>query len=262
MSTEPTMQTLLDAILSFKEETGNNFKSVKEELATVTSAISDLTERVVAIEETQSTLAYEIELLKQKGLSNNICIAGIEAEESENLAEIVTKIASTIGIVCEQEDIIDTYRTAGQWIIARFHTDAIKFGLLKAKKEKKSLIVDELGLNLDGGTNEIFINHHLTPFFANLLFLARKAVKRNELSAAWFTNKGICVKRTDKDTQHTLIKSIDELNTLLPTSSKSDSSKRRASSEIERDQQKKTKTPASNSANSAKNRTTRQKVAK
>lgn len=214
---EPSLQTLLDVLNGFKTDTENNFKSIKEDLASIGTETTILKERVDTIEETQNTIVYEIELLKQKPLNTNLRIVGIPLRKEENLSEIVVKIANTIGVQLRTEDIESTYRTPGRAIIVRFNNEDIKYEILKAKAQKKALVIDELELGLVNGESEISINHHLSPYFASILYLARQAIKRGEAASAWFSKKGICIKLAASDTEHHLIKSTADLHELIPS---------------------------------------------
>lgn len=196
---EPSLKVLLDAILGvkadvndFKNNTSSNFNELQHEIKNIKTHTTSLDRRIDSVENNQANIIYELELIKQKQLLTNICITGIKHQENQNLHEIFSKICSCLQIDCNRNEISGIYRTRGQYntsIIVQLKSESTKRSILAAKKNKQSIIVDELEIDSLTGTNEININCHLTPYFSHILFVARQAVKREELQACWFSLK-------------------------------------------------------------------------
>lgn len=83
------------------------------------------------------------------------------------------------------------YRTKGKTssIIVQLTNEAPKYAILEKKKHKKSLLVEELQLGNGSSDAEVTINHHLTPYYSNLMYHGRQAIKSNAIHSCWYTNK-------------------------------------------------------------------------
>lgn len=113
--------------------------------------------RVSTVDANQANITYELELLKQKQLLNNLCISGITHRENQNLHEIFSKICSCLEIDCNSNKIAGIYRTRGKFnssIIVQLKSEHLKRIILAAKKSKQSIIVDELEINSLTGRHE------------------------------------------------------------------------------------------------------------
>lgn len=235
---EPSLKEVLSAILSvkddvnkFKNESTSNFTGLSEEIKNIKTQTTTLEHRFDIVEAKQLDITYELELIKQKQLSSNLCITGIKHQENENLKEIFSKICECLSVNCN-DNIIGIYRTKGQFntsIIVQLKNDNLKREILAAKKTKTSIIVDELQIRSLAGTGEININGHLTPYFSHILFVARQAVKREELLAAWFSNRGILIRAQNQESP-ILIKSVEGLAPYVTTTNPS---KRKATDDID-----------------------------
>lgn len=205
-NSEPSLKDVLNVLLG-------RFDRLSEELKDNTTHVSTLERRTETVEAKQADLGYELELIKQKQLVANLCITGVKSQENQNLYEIFSKICKCLKVDCNENEVNSIYRTKGQYntsIIVQLKSEKVKHKILAAKKIKQSIIVDELEINSLTGSTEININGHLTPYFAHILFVARQAIKRGELQAGWFTNKGILIRANNQEAP-ILIKSVDHL---------------------------------------------------
>lgn len=193
--------------------------------------------RVDTCESSINQMRYEIELLKQRQLNSNICIDGIPYNPNENLKQIFEKVCKVINYnLPAYNAIYRTHGTTKKSIIVSIQNESNKFGILGAKKIKKSVITEELQLNLTTNT-EVRINHHLSPYFANLLYTARQSVKQGELHAAWYTTKGINIIKSSNDTPQIVTSTNDLMKAIYQP--KTNSYKRKASDELPQQQPKK-----------------------
>lgn len=229
-----------DDLKKFKSDSANNFTELHKEIVNIKSHTSELDLRVVTVETARANLetnqvklTYELELIKQKQLVANLCITGIKHQEGQDLNEIFSQICRCLNIECNSSELAGIYRTRGHRntsVIVQLKNESTKRRILAAKKAKQSVIIDELELSTLTGTEKININCHLTPYFSHILYVARQAVKREEIQACWFSNKGILVRAHNDDTP-ILIKSAEALASLITTSTPS--SKLKASDSID-----------------------------
>lgn len=156
------------------------------------------------------------------------------AKNNENLESILANICQCLNAPLRSEDYNTIYRTSGpskKTLIVQFNSEAAKAGLLNAKKAKRTLLLEEIDPNLAPSNNEIFINHHLTPYFTELLYFARQGVKRKEIFSCWFTSRGITIKESE-ESQPVLVYDKTGLSRYV-TITENPTEKRRASSELQ-----------------------------
>lgn len=274
-STDPMLKEILDAVKSvraelteFKNESNENFGALSTELQGINEYKIATDKRLDDCELNISHLAYEMECIKQRQLKCNISISGIPVTANENLLDIFNSICTAINFNCTNENVAGIYRTTGrtkQSIIVQLSNESIKFGIINAKKLKKSLIIEELSLNFNNATNEVMVNQQLTPYFGNLLYNARQAKHHGHIAECWFSMKGVHIKPT-KNSNAVIIKSACELNAFIPTETPIDSNanqntqtsneaanKRKASQDISNDAKKTTEAPTPKSNNKKPN---------
>lgn len=220
-------------IESLQKHTDIKFSEVLKDVKKIKSDTVDLQNRMDACESSHASLIYEVESIKQRSLQYNICVTGIPFDENEKIGDIFNKLCTAIGFKCAATDVIKMYRTRSigrKTIVVQFANESVKSNLFKAKKTKQSVLLEELNLGYRNATNEVSINHHMTPYFASLLYNARQAVKRGELESCWFAMRGVVIK-SDQASNPVLVTSERGLSQCLPTADYN--SKRKASQEYE-----------------------------
>lgn len=232
-STNILLKAIMDVkadISDFKNDNSTSLKNITNEIHEKFTAHN---QRIEAVEASHNYILLEMEILKQKQISANLCITGISYNANENLWDILAKICLCLNVEYAQDHFNRIYRTKNQrnnTIIIQCISEDTKHFMLAAKKGARTIIVDQLDLGLANGTDTININSQLTPYFSHLLYVARQAVKRNEISAAWFTGKSIQIKLNAADKASISISSVDNLTPYITTINPS---KRRASNDIE-----------------------------
>lgn len=205
-----------DKLTAFMDETNNQISTLNNKCATNESRIKLLEEKIASLEN-RSSIAGQVvddELCKQQRLANNVCVHGIPVGEKENVSAIIQSLGVAIKMPVQPDDIIGAYRTKGKQevpglIIVKFKDFSTKFKFMKAKKDHRKLIASDLNLNLVNGDREIYLNNHLTPFFANLLMKCRKSLDKFNLKSCWVTSSGLCC--LTKDNERLFVKNELEL---------------------------------------------------
>lgn len=250
-TTNPSIQDVLDAIGKinsnldeFKLESNTHYNALSSDIQEIKNRTTSIDDRLNVCESNVDHLTYEVEILKQRQLQNNISISGIPIEPNENLHDIFDNICKAINYVCPHDMIASIYRTNGsakRSIIVCFINDSVKFGMLAAKKNKQTILLVELGFK--NSKAEVMLNQQLTPYFGNLLYTARQARHKGDITQCWFTNKGVYIK-PNANSNSVLIKCQADL---LPfsTNSSEKTHKRKPSNELQNSPKKTNDTQSS-----------------
>jgi hypothetical protein len=258
-ATNPSLQDVLNAINQvgnkldeFKTESNDNFRVLSGDIQEIKNNAIAMDSRLTACESNVDQLAYEVECMKQRQLKNNISISGVPFKDDENLLTIFGSVCKAINYMVPNDLIAGIYRTNGvgkQSIIVNLANDAVKFGILAAKKKKKTTILRELDLGYADSNTEIMVNQQLVPYFGNLLFKARQARQRGDIYQCWFSMKGVHIKPTE-DSNFIIIKTYADLLPFekTPSDESNNKHKRKASNEIANNSKK-----SNDSSNNNKN---------
>lgn len=172
----------------------------------------------------------EVELAKQQAIKMHVCISGIPLTTNENPLHLAKAVFAAIGMNAACDDIVTAYRTkpsklSSGLVVVKLASFETKLEIMAAKKRKAKLNISHLNRGFKG-TSQIFINNHLTPYFATMFFRTKLAISEGLLSSRWLCNQGINVRLHD-DSVHT-IKSVEELDALVadiePVQSQSETS--------------------------------------
>lgn len=158
---------------------------------------------------------YDKELSKQQQLKNNISIVGIPKREDEDVMETILEFFNSLDVHITRNDISAAYRTTGRTstcpIIVKFVDFKSKLTALEAKATKPKETHNN-GDN-DQQIQPIYINNHVTPFFARLLAAGRFAVKDKLIHSCWIATEGCMIKVKEGDSSKN-IKSLAELEAI------------------------------------------------
>lgn len=163
--------------------------------------------KLAGYEENTETLKFEIEKLKARELINDITIAGINKCEDQQLPDIFDKICRIINVGVNLSECT-IYRAKGSdkhdgLVIVKFRNPRKKFEIISAKKKFGPLFTEQLyeakGAAAHIENKQIFVNHHITPYFNGILYKARQAKIQNKIFAAWANSAGVYYKINEKD---------------------------------------------------------------
>lgn len=186
----PTIKDLMDLMLKHRNESSRENSSLhakldqqKEEFLNSVKLIKNDITSLINTDENHSkrltTIESEINVLKQEKLKNNVRISGIPHDCDVDILTLVINIASILEVIITPADFIAYKTKTGNFIIVQFNVVNIKHKLLQNMKLRKSLMLEEI---LDTSSNsQIYLNDQLTPFYANLFKIARKAKSEGKI---------------------------------------------------------------------------------
>lgn len=212
-------------LAEYRNETDKKIIGISSKVDGVCDNVKILEDRLAALERNSNVnppnVASEsssVELIKQFNLKNNVCISGIPSKQNESTIEIVTAVGKALKVQFGPHDIQSTYRTKASkkspgLIIIKFANFEKKIELLSSKRNKKSLKVKELHLNLDKPKGELYINNQLTPHFAEIFMKAKRATFNEIIKSCWIGSNCVTIKLNDD--KQILIKSMAELDAVI-----------------------------------------------
>lgn len=202
---------LVEDVKSIKSEITNLQSSVSmahDLIANFTAAITSLEQRVKSVEETaeaiphlQAKLNSITEELREKdqwARTNNIEVKGIPLKQKENLYEIIFKISTVIEHPINKDDINYIARIPSHYgkkeksIVVSFHSRYKKEDFVAASRKSKNLTLSKLGFS---GSNNVFVNDHLTAFNKALLNKTKLAAKEANFEYVWVKHCKILVRK-------------------------------------------------------------------
>jgi hypothetical protein len=157
------------------------------------------------------SLSVRINLLEQAARKNNILISGVAETYAERAAvatdgempfagdsrdDTVAKVCAVLKEACNVNilsiDIINATRLQSKQagprpLLVTFHSSVMRSSVVKARRPKQRLIYQG---------NAIYINDHLTKYFADLAYKARVLVKHRDAHSSWVRDGQVFVKWT------------------------------------------------------------------
>lgn len=204
---------------SYTNRTNEKISAIENQAVSTTERVDTLSQQVDSLLVSNQLLHENQEKAKQRQLLNNITIMGIAPFCEESLFQLVVDIGNVLNVKIQSEDIEKLYRINGSKnhiIVVRFFDWNLKSAIMRNKRD---VVIHECDVFSDvtkdsDQNNQIFINHHLTPYFGNLLQYGRNEVKKETLHSCWINSNGLLVKLNEHDTPH-LFSSIDALQSFI-----------------------------------------------
>lgn len=212
------LKKILLAVKTTSEETNrrlddhvkkNNERITKVEQQAKSSEnkVNKLEKRFDELEKSTQSIFFMHEKTKQQQLQYNIAIMGVPLLIEEDLPLLLRDVCSTLGVDINEDDVVNVRRipnSKSNIIIAKFSNMTIK-GAIMVKKEEIDVHGSDLLDNVqpDSENNfRVYINHHLTPYYSQLLMFGRNAVKEKSIHSCWITANGLLVRFEEKDNPH------------------------------------------------------------
>lgn len=216
---EPTLSSLMELLSEVNERTKKSsvvletyMKDNDGAINTISSSVGINTDKIKQLEDKIESLERKVssnssvpntnenvEVTKQVKLRNNLCFHGIPIQDNEDIGKIVLDLCAVLNVVLNGDDFSNVYRTKGFGdypgiIVLRLVNFNKKLEIMKAKRVKKSLSLADI--NLRPEDKQVFINNHVTPFFAKLMQVGRKAAVEDKIHSVWISKDRLCVKKT------------------------------------------------------------------
>lgn len=170
-------------------------------LGTLTKDVDELKTKVAVLEKENQKLREEINLVKQMNLSNSVVFYGIPDKTDVADVDIVTKVATKLGLDVTERDISDTFRLSVKSkegskhppLVSKFVRQVTKTNFIKAKGQK-NLKTSDIGLG--GESKWIFVNEYLTRNNNDLLKYA-KQLRDHDYKYVWPSKGRVLVKKQE-----------------------------------------------------------------
>lgn len=212
---------------SVKNSIAGKFKEVDCQLESHSVKIKSIEKKISSIQTNLDVDKYDRELDKQQKLKNNVVIFGVPKAEGENVNGTALIVFKAFECKFTSTDLAMVYRSGSNssTIIVKFADFKNKLLALEAKTKKPITLNDVAKCDGQQGDRPIFINNHVTPYFAKILSIGRDAAKSKIIQSCWMGSTGCLVKINDDD-QPKIVRSAAEMNTILSSKGAIKSKKR------------------------------------
>lgn len=162
-------------------------------------------------------MSHREELFKQNQLANNLCVSGIprlQDDSEKALRKVFSTFCSKLSINLQQQDIDTIYRVnnSDDLIVVKFISFAAKLKVFRNRKKCKVMSNEVIKINNGTLPVQLFINHHTTPFYGNLLKIGRMAQANNKLYSCRMSKHGLFAKRTEHAKEKLILSAIEFTN--------------------------------------------------
>lgn len=226
------LQATVNEVKANQEFLSNKFDDMDADIQSISNDNKKLKNDVDYIKDGQlfqskiiSNLEIELDSIKQLDIANNIVISGLPLGIT-NTNELIQNIMKTLQTQCTLDDVVSTKlilpkeaknnqiqldnNSKYSHMIVNFKTLDAKSEFLLKKKEKRSLLSKEVGLNL-APDHQLYIREQLTPFKMLLFKRAREIKLKFKFEFLWIKGTKICL-RKHENSQVLIIKSQHDLN--------------------------------------------------
>lgn len=211
---------LLESV-KFCSDQITTFETTLKEVNKKVSLIDKLTNENMTLKNEVKLLDTRIDQLEQYSRSYNVEIQGVPEKENENVYTIVQTIGQSLNCPVEITDIDIAHRVARaaadgtrlpKSIIVRFVTRRKRDALIAAARTAKTAAKTK-NLKIDGISNQLYINEHLTKKNKQLLKRTKEVAKSKNFQFVWVRYGRIFMRRDDKS-QMLVIQSEADLQKL------------------------------------------------
>ena len=203
------LQTSNTKLKEENKEIINCNKELRVENTNLNTKVSVLEKSLTESNKELQMFSNQILLKEQQDRLNNLEIAGIPENKSENLINILQTIGTKVGITISQSDIDHIHRVrrfplqnksidsnpSTSNVVVKFLQRQKKNEVLAAIKSRRGLTTTDL--HFDGATQPIYVNEHLSPHNKLLLGKARKLRVENNYTFIWLKDCKIFVRKNE-----------------------------------------------------------------
>lgn len=193
------------------EEKSSTIKSLLSDNSNLQSTVTDLTQRLGALE--------------QNMRENNIEVSNIPERKSENLFNTFTQLAKSVQHTITNDDVLHITRVAKsnrdsgrpRSVIVKMrstrHRDALLAAVASYNRKNPKNKLNSSHLGIDGPSTPIFVAEHLSPSNKSLHAAARIKAKELGYKFVWVRGGRIYL-RKDEYSQALLIRTPKQLNNI------------------------------------------------
>lgn len=165
-----------------------------------------------------ASLQIDLEVMKQERLRNNLRIIGLPSVAFQTPSETIAKINAVLNIDITTSEFTAYSDKNKSSIIVSYVSYSHKRRFMDVLKERKSLLVRDVFPVIDS-TEQIYVNDHLTPYFANLFRIAWKAKKDGKLFSVSSLGGKVRIRQRDSDELVTVNSELQLFNFINATRS-------------------------------------------
>lgn len=201
------LNIILQELKSFKTYVTKKFSEVKETNNKILTSHEDLKKElrlmrkeIVSQKEIITAQENRIRFLEKQAIENTVHIQNIPLAVNEDVDDIVSTIASKLGVKLTTSSIVKAFRKKGRDksrpgdILVKFNTAFIHDAVLAEAKKKKLSLLD---IGFKGQSDRIFVNQELTPSNKKLFFEARNLQKSKGWKFVWEKGGNIYVRKSE-----------------------------------------------------------------
>lgn len=192
-----TLNCTTDEIDTFRHELGE----IKHQLKELDRCKAEVVELRLEVTELRQELAAK----EQIRFLKDVEITGITENNTENLPQLVTVIAATLGVELDPRDVDEVRRVGPRGkpgplerprpIVVSMTRRGPRDQLLRAARARRGLTTDKL--QLPGNPRRVYLNEHLTKINRILFSKARKLGNELHFKYVWTSNGNIFMRRSD-----------------------------------------------------------------
>lgn len=153
-------------------------------------------------EKTIAELANRIAHQEQYSRRFHLEFANITPRPNEDLEEVVINMANHLNVKLSRDDIQVAHRLYSKDkrnppVIVEFSSRKLRDNILS--KRRQTIITNKNLLGAGYSEEKVYINESLSPYFKNLLWLARSECRNKNYKWCWYKNYKIFAKKSDGD---------------------------------------------------------------
>lgn len=205
------------AINTYIAKNNKRVAAVEAKAEETDAKVDALASKITKFENNTSSMNHLMEMQKQQQLKNNITLMNIPLNSDLDLSDTMISIASKMDVLLQKSDIASIYRVKGSrnnLVVAKFVTSDKKIEIMNKSKSTRLKVSDCITVETPDSTKPIYVNQHLTPYFAKLLQKGRSAVTTESLVSCWIVAGGLMVKAKD-NSEPKLMQSIDDIERFI-----------------------------------------------
>lgn len=205
------MRELREESKSMKKSIDSTHEKIDEVRVLINAQREDINKclnGVQLLSEENANLRRELEKVKQElcdvqqySRRNTVDIQGVPEAKSENVMEVVKRVASALRFDLKPEMVDAVHRLAGGGDSSRPRGIILKFvrrgdcdELLRLAKVKRGFSASELGVTSE---EKIYVNPSLSKAYRELLYFAKCAAREGRVRFAWYSNGKVLVRKRD-----------------------------------------------------------------